>query len=357
MSIQYYFKNNYYVESKRNYLDDYSNIVSKEIDMTLSGRYLSHYPILKFNYSKLDRYPLHIHISRLKNEIKKVYNIIDNKSVILGAGSNGILQNVVKMLFEPGDNLVTPYLTFDQAEFAVTSLGGITRRCYMDKYDISLDNISSSIDSKTKLVYICNPNNPTGKIISNEEIIDFAKLNKDINIIIDESNIEFSNQKSLLTNEYPKNILVLKSFSKAYGLANLRIGYMVCENDFADKYQKATTVNEFSGVSCEIALQVLKSSVYLKNVKNVKKQLKFINTNLNKYGIKVISSNSNTLLTETAFSKEIYEELSNRNVSVVPIIDQDNLLHFRIAIQDSKTNKKFIKQIKEVFEKNTCRRK
>lgn len=351
MSIQSYFKNNYYIESKRNYLDDYSNIDSKEIDMTLSGRYLSHYPILKFNYSKLDRYPLHIHINRLKNEIKKVYNIIENKTVILGAGSNGILQNVLKTLFETGDNLVTPYLTFDQAEFAVTSLGGITKRCYMNKYDISLENIASSIDSKTKLVYICNPNNPTGKIISNDEIIDFANANKGINIVVDESNIEFSNQKSLLTEVYPENIIILKSFSKAYGLANLRIGYMVCENSFADEYKKKTTVNEFSGVSCEIALKVFKSKQYLKNVKNVKKQLKFINTNLNKLGIKLIPSNSNTLLTETTFSKNIYEELSNCNVSVVPIIDQDNLLHFRIAIQDSKTNKKFIKKIREVFEK------
>ncbi len=351
MSIQSYFKNNYYVESKRNYLDDYSNVVSKEIDMTLSGRYLSHYPILKFNYSKLDRYPLHIHINRLKNEIKKVYNIIDDRSVVLGAGSNGILQNVVKTLFKPGDNLVTPYLTFDQAEFAVTSLGGTTKRCYMNKYDISLDNIASSIDSKTKLIYICNPNNPTGKILSNDEIIDFAKMNKDIDIIIDESNIEFSSQKSLLTKEYPSNIIVLKSFSKAYGLANLRIGYMICGNDFAAEYQKRTTVNEFSGVSCEVALQVFKSKVYLKNVRSVKRQIKFINTNLNKYGIKVISSNSNTLLTETTFTEKVYEELSNNNVSVVPIIDQDDLLHFRIAIQDSKTNKKFIKKIKEVFEK------
>lgn len=352
MFTQSYFKNNYYIESTRNYLDDYSNIISKEIDMTLSGRYLSRYPVLKFNYAKLDRYPLHTHINRLKNEIKKVYNISDNKSVVLGAGSNGILQNIVKLLFKTGDNLVTPYLTFDQAEFAVTSLGGTTRRCYMDKYDISLDNITNSTDLKTKLIYICNPNNPTGKIISNKEIINFAKLNKDINIIIDESNIEFSNQKSLLAKEYPENIIVLKSFSKAYGLANLRIGYMVCQNSFADEYNKNTTVNEFSGVSCEIALQVLRSKLYLKNVKKVKKQLKFIDSNLNRYGIKSILSNSNTLLTETAFPKKAFDILNNNNVSVVPIFDQDNLLHFRIAIQDSKTNKKFIKKMKEVCNKN-----
>lgn len=339
-----------YCISQRDYLDDYSHTESKKIDMTLSGKYLYKYPFKIINKYSFDKYPNDKEINKLITSISKKFGIdLKNKSIILGAGTNGLIQNIIKLLFaKQQGNLVTSYLTFNQAEYAVTSLNSVTKRAFLnDDYQINLDNISNSIDKQTKLIYLCNPNNPTGLLLKNKDIISLAKKHKKVYILIDESNLEYSNRESLASCKIPNNIIVLKSFSKAYGLANLRIGYMICSKEFEKKYLKSTTVNEFSGLACMLANKVINSNDYLKNVKLIKKELIYLKKELNNLGIKTISSYSNTLMTETTFKKEFIEKLSNNNISVVKVIDEKNKLHFRVAVQDRKTNKRFIAAVKK----------
>ena len=112
MFIQSLFKNNNYLISNRNYLFDYSKIPSKQIDMTLSGRYLSDYKNLNINIGKWDQYPSYTDIQQLEKEIQKCEKT--DQEIILGAGANGILQNLVKIFFAKKGNLVTPFYTFDQ---------------------------------------------------------------------------------------------------------------------------------------------------------------------------------------------------------------------------------------------------
>ena len=97
MFIQSLLKNSNYVVSKRNFLSDYSRIESKKIDMTLSGKFLSNYGKLKINSKEFDKYPSHDEINKLEQEIKNHENI--QQEIILGAGANGILQNIIKMFF------------------------------------------------------------------------------------------------------------------------------------------------------------------------------------------------------------------------------------------------------------------
>lgn len=95
MFIQSLLKNSNYVVSKRNFLSDYSRIESKKIDMTLSGKFLSSYGKLKINSKEFDKYPSHDEINKLEQEIKNHENI--QQEIILGAGANGILQNIIKL--------------------------------------------------------------------------------------------------------------------------------------------------------------------------------------------------------------------------------------------------------------------
>lgn len=334
-----------YCKSKRDYLDDYSHIESKNIDMTLSGKYLYKYPF-KFVYKyEYDKYPSSKKINKLVDSIAKKYKVdLSTKSIILGSGTNGLIQNIIKVLFSKDKgNLVTSYLTFNQAEYAVSALGSETKRVYLkDDYQISLENMDYSIDDNTKLVYICNPNNPTGILLKNEDIINFANQHKKVYIAIDESNLEYSNEESIISKKFPNNLIILKGFSKAYGLANMRIGYMVCSKKFKKEYLKLTTVNEFSGLSCILANKVINSDYYLKNVELIKKERAYLKRELEKLNIKTIESKSNTLMTETTFDEDFMIKLANNDISVVPIIDEKNRLHMRIAVQDKKTNRKFI---------------
>ena len=349
MFIQSLFKNKNYIVSKRNYLSDYAMIESNKIDMTLSGRYLNNYGNLKINIKNFDKYPSQKEIRELENQVKKDLNI--DREILFGAGANGILQNLVKIFFLKKGNLVTPFYTFNQVEFAVTSFGSETYRVYTNNYKIDFSKLKKSINKKTRMIYICNPNNPTGIYEKCEDILHFVN---DVNIpvIVDESSIEFTGKKSLLNySNLPKNLFVVKSFSKAYGLANFRLGYLVCDKEFKHKYIENITINEFSGLSCIIATELLKKykeNIY-QNILEIKKEKKLMIDELNKIGIECILSQSNIIMTKSHFNVNFLELLQKNGVSVVPVYDETNNLHIRIAIQDAKTNKKFINVIKRIM--------
>lgn len=349
MYIQFLFKNKNYLLSKRNYLHDYSIVEPQKVDMTLSGKYLSQYGNLKINFNELDKYPTHFNIKELETAIKSHEQT--EQEIIIGAGANGILQNIVKILFKKKGNLVTPFYTFNQVEFAVTSYGSSTRRVLTQNYKVDFDKIKKSINKKTRLIYICNPNNPTGIYEDNKVILKFVK---DINIpvVIDESGIEFTKRKSLIEIPHlPKNLLIVRTFSKAYGIANLRIGYLACNKYFKEMYMKNITTNEISGLSCLIALDLLKNrSQYIKkNIDCIIKERNNLIKNLNKIGIEVIESNSNTIMTKTTFDNHFMELLINEGISVVQIPDETNNIHIRIAVQDKNTNQKFISIFTKLF--------
>lgn len=348
MFIHCCLKNKLYKLSNRNYLCDYSKIESKKIDMSLSGKYLTSYPNIKIDIDQFDKYPLQTNIEKLEKTIKNKMSI--KSEIIIGSGVNGLLQNIIKINFRKKGNLITPFYTFDQAEYAVTSFGGKTKRVYTNNYNVNLDNIIKLIDKKTKMIYICNPNNPTGKLISSNKLIEFSKKIS-IPLVIDESGIEFTKEKGILEHleVLPKNLLVLRSFSKAYGLANLRIGYLACSKEFKRIYLENITTNEFSGISCLVANEVIKNSKKMEqNVNKILQEREYLITNLEKLGIKCLVSDSNIIFTKTYFNLNFINLLNKNNVSVVPICDKNNRLHIRIAVQNRQQNNKFLKVIKSI---------
>lgn len=350
MFIPYCFKNKLYKLSCRNYLCDYSKIESQKIDMTMSGKYLSSYPNLKINVSEFDKYPLESNIKELENLIKE--KILTKSEIIIGSGSNGLLQNIIKILFRKKGNLVTPFYSFDQAEYAVTSFGGITKRVYTSNYELNLDNVIKSLDRKTKMIYICNPNNLTGKFIELKKLIELSKKVR-IPIVIDESGIEFTRKKGILESveNLPKNMLILRSFSKAYGLANLRIGYLACSTEFKQKYLENITTNECSGISCTLAKEVIKYSDNMKkNVNKILDEREYMISKLEQLGILCLNSQSNVIFTKTYFSDNFILELNKNNVSVVPIYDKSNNLHVRLAIQSREENEKFLEILHKLLD-------
>lgn len=338
-----------YCISNKNYREDYACIKSNKIDMTLSGTYLSKYPFRYIKKYKLDKYPSAEENFKLITSIKNKYKFYDEKySIILGAGSNGLIQNICKILLKDGGNMIMPYLSFEQAEYATNSFNAETRKVFLKDYQINLKFIEESIDKKTKLVYICNPNNPTGLLLENREIKKLVRKYPNIYFMIDESNIEFSEQESLLETGMCKNMIVLKSFSKAYGLSNLRIGYLVCECELEELYKDNVTINEFSGISTYYANKVINSNNYKNNVKKIKKEINYLKSELNSVKIKTLNTFSNTLFTETIFKDEFIKVLDQHNISLVPVWDQNNKLHFRIACQKHKINKLFINELKRI---------
>lgn len=335
--------NKKYCLSKRNFLNDYYYQKKGSINMITTGSYLVNHKNKLINKYSLDKYPAEEEFLKLKDQIKKKNKISEKNDVIIGPGSNGIIQNIIKICFQKKGNLVTPFYTFDQAEYACTSYDSITRRTYMnDDGHINFHNIRAAIDKKTRLVYICNPNNITGIYEDYQEILKLVSSYKNVLFLIDESSIEFTNKKSILNYKIADNVLVIRTFSKAYGLANIRVGYLICSKDFSKEYYSKITINQVSGLSLYIANIRYAKQDYLDNVDKVNKERNTIVNELAKYGIDTYESETNVILTKNVPNN--FEKFLNANdITLLKVNDQNNIMHYRIAVQEKIINERFIK--------------
>ena len=122
----------------------------------------------------------------------------------------------------------------------------------------------------------------------------------------------------------------------------------VCSKVLSEKYKRLVTINEFSGISVYYPNKAICSDYYKINVVKIHKELRYLAYYLNSIGIETFNTLSNTLLTKTIFDFNFIKELETHNISMVPIIDQNKDLHFRIACQTHKTNKLFIKELYKI---------
>ncbi|MFA6342525.1 MAG: histidinol-phosphate transaminase [Fibrobacteraceae bacterium] len=150
--------------------------------------------------------------------------------VVIGNGSDEIIDLIAKAFIRPSDRCLGMEPTFSMYRFSTLSVGGFFEALQTGAEKPSLDKLLHLIDSKTRVVFICNPNNPTGWYFTDKEIRDFlAKVPKSILVFVDEAYAEFATAE-----DYPKlnqsldvfpNLFINRTFSKIYGLAGLRVGY------------------------------------------------------------------------------------------------------------------------------------
>lgn len=338
-------------EDNRNFLNDYSfnKNTSCNIDMVLSGKYLDKRNItLNLDDIKIDEYPSTNKINELKELIAEINNK-DKDNFIIGAASNGIIQNLVKLFFAKGGTLLTSEFSFAQPEYAVLRIGGeVTKVPIGENFKINFDDMLSYINKDTKAIFLCNPNNPTGYYYDPTEIIKFASKTT-APIIVSEAAIEFSQKKSLLSYDLPENIIVTRTFSKAYGLAGLRIGYAYMSNKYLELYTKNITRFEVSILSILLAINMIKNNNINNNVKLVIEERNKLQTAMNEIGIKTLPSDSNAFMSTNIYHNDFFELLKSRGIVVAKIDSKyENYYYFRIAVQMPPTNKLFIEKLNDI---------
>lgn len=156
---------------------------------------------------------------------------IDPDQIVVGNGSDEIMVMIAGATMEPGCNAVSAQHTFSQYEFATRIYGGEYRQAEMNHYAFDLDAIAGLVDAQTRIIWLCNPNNPTGTVFSHEELERFlSRIPAGPLVVLDEAYAEFAGTEYPRTLElmarYP-SIIRLRTFSKIFGLAALRVGYGV----------------------------------------------------------------------------------------------------------------------------------
>lgn len=339
----------------KNYENDYSfdSNIDSVADMVLSGKYLAKRKLkIDVKKIKIDEYPSEERLEHLKQLLAKKYDKSSGQFV-LGAASNGIIQNLVKLFFAKGGTLLVSEFSFPQPEFAVNRIGGKVKKIATENFKINFNNFVKEIDRNTKAIFLCNPNNPTGYYYDPKEIIDFARKVNPIPVIVSEASIEFARKSSLLNFDLPENIIVTRSFSKAYGLAGLRVGFGYLSGKYLEMYQKNITRFEVSILSIEIAIQMLEKNDIKQNIDLVIKERKYLQSELEKLGIKTLKSDSNSFMSEKKYKLSFYKLLNENGISVAKVdSNREGYFYFRVAVQEHKTNKIFIDHLRKIGPEN-----
>lgn len=321
------------------------------IDLSLTENPLKFSPkvlgIIDKEKVNINHYPDPYH-NDLRKALSKKFNIHE-KNFIFGTGADGLIENIVRILLNPGEKVVMPDLSFLNASFATIIAGGEVIFSKMkDDFHIDFDDLKSKIDPQTKMVFLCNPNNPTGLLETKEDILDLVK-STDALVVIDEANIEFAGESVIgYVNEF-ENLLVIRTFSKGYGLAGMRIGYCAGNEELMYYIWRLRPPFTNTYLAQKTALVALADEDHLEKSKEyVAKERKYLTDELVKRGFRVIPSEANCFLVKVTplfeSSTEFNDKLNKHDCTVVDgkYFRELGTNYIRIAPQLHETNEKFI---------------
>ncbi|EHJ08784.1 histidinol-phosphate transaminase [Staphylococcus simiae] len=250
----------------------------------------------------------------LKQAISKHLNVAPSR-ILFGAGLDEVILMISRAVLTPGDTIVTSEATFGQYYHnAIVEAANVVQVPLKDG-GFDLEGIINSIDNDTKLVWLCNPNNPTGTYFSHEDLEDFmARVPSHVPVIIDEAYFEFVTAEdfpdTLAIQQQYDNAFLLRTFSKAYGLAGLRVGYVVASEQAITKWNIIRPPFNVTRLSEYAAVAALEDQDYLHEVtqKNSEQRQRFYDIPQSKH---FLPSQTNFIFVKTDRVNDLYEALLN----------------------------------------------
>lgn len=308
---------------------------------------------IKENLSRINRYP-DSQGYYLKKKLSRFYNLTYS-NFVLGNGSDELIDIIIKTFVEDDESVITADITFLEYKIIarINNRKIITVPLKYFKYD--LESIKRKIDKKTKIIFISNPNNPTGTYLTKYEIEDFiSELPQTVLLVLDEAYDafidvdDFPNSLTYLNN---KNIIILKTFSKAFGLAGLRIGYAILDSELAAYMERVRPPFNVNILAQAAAIAAIDDKKFLEKTRSTILEGKnYLYDILSKLGIACVPSVSNFILMDCQRDgEEIFREMLKYGV-IVRDMKQYGLKNFiRVTIGTRKENERFIKVLKKVL--------
>ncbi len=296
----------------------------------------------------------------LKNSLCEIFNKkgikLTHDEIILGNGSNELIDIAVKTYLGPGDEALMAKPSFIVYAMAVTSQGGIAKEVPLKDWRHNFEGMLKEITERTKIIFIANPNNPTGTMNYKDEFENFIqKIPDNILVVVDEAYYEY-----VTSPYYPdtikhvldgRDILILRTFSKAYGLASLRIGYGIAKKEIINEMNKIRepfNTNTIAQIAAEAAL---KDEEHLKKVLEINESgKKYLYKELDSIQqIKYLPTETNfiyIILPNNTSSKEVFEFLLREGVIIRPVGPNE----IRVTIGLPEENEAFINGLKKFLQ-------
>ncbi len=285
----------------------------------------------------------------LRKAISDISKISINK-IVATNGSDELIQLLILAFSNPSDSILALEPTFSEYRKIATYL----QRNYIGlkpNKNLSLDKeklLDAVQTYNPKVIFLCTPNNPTGEVLEQDFIISILE-NTDSIVALDEAYIEFSFADNLNLLDSYNNLVIMRTLSKAFGLASLRIGYGLANETLIESLNKCRMPYNISGISAYIAAKAIRSidvrkyKELLINEKNrILKRFKVL-------GIEYLESSSNFVLFKLANVNALYDQLVNEGIFIRKFKEKELKNYLRFSMGTEEENSKFIKIVEEVI--------
>jgi histidinol-phosphate aminotransferase len=309
---------------------------------------------LAATFKKIHFYP-HQESAPLIQKLSEKFGV-SKTQIILGNGSDEILQMIGGIFLNPGDEILTSKHTFSVYRFVAHFFDASVIEVPTKNHEYDLEGIAQAVTLKTRIIFIANPNNPTGTIKTHEEIETLLqKLDPTIIVVLDEAYAEYVEspqypQSMALVKKY-SNVIVLRTFSKLYGLAGLRVGYGIGSKSIIETMQKIRQPFNLNSLALKAAELALDEESHIKKslILNQKGKL-FLYKQLDKLGLKYLKTEANFICIFLPIAgKEAMEKLLLEGIIIRPLESFKIENAIRVTIGTMAQNKRFIAALSKIL--------
>lgn len=290
----------------------------------------------------------------LREALAKKFGLKDT-NIIIGNGSDEIMQLAAATFLKPGEEVIVSENTFSVYEFVARLLDGKPVFVPLKDYTQDLAALAKAITPKTKIIFLCNPHNPTGTFIPAAELDSFlAKVPQNVLVVLDEAYAEFAEDKtfpdSLKHVKAGKNVLVLRTFSKFYGLAGLRVGYGLAKPELISYLFRAKLPFNVSRLAQAGALAALDDKDFLEQTYiNNQEGKKYFYAELDKLGLEYQKTEANFVFINLKKpADDLFLQLMKKGVIIRPLTSFGLPEAIRVSIGTPEQNEKFVAALPNV---------
>ena len=295
----------------------------------------------------------------LRKEISKKYKCNFEK-IICGAGSDEVIQMICQLFLKPKDQVVVPQYSFLMYRIYANIVGAKVVFAKEINFKVSITEIIKKVTKNTKIVFVANPNNPTGTYLTKKEIIELRKkLNKRILLVIDDAYAEYMKNEDYKSGlelfKNMDNVFILRTFSKIFGLASLRVGWGYGSKKIINALNIIKPPFNVSHIAQLAATEALKDKKFIdQSIKHNFLFVKKIKTYLEQYQIFSNSISANFLLLDFKnckhTAKYLYEKLKQRGIIVRSTEDGYHIRNkLRLTIGSKQENLAFMNAVKNIL--------
>ena len=275
---------------------------------------------------------------------------LKRENVILGCGSNEVIEFIGKAFLNPGDEIVCARHAFVVYKLMATLFGATTIEVPDPNFAHDLDAMAAAITPRTREVFIANPNNPTGTLLSQDEIDRFMeKVPRHVVVVFDEAYYEFLENPpdTLKFVREGRNVVVLRTFSKIQGLANLRIGYGLAKAELIDVLQKTRQPFNANGIAQAGALAGLADEEHQRKTRELTIAGRtWLQREFAAMGLEFVPSFANFILVRVGDGKAVFNALMRKGIIVRDMTSYALPEWIRVSIGTAEQNARFLAELR-----------